>query len=107
MKFNPDIHNRRSIRLTEYDYTQAGAYFVTICAWDRESLFGETSNGEMVLNGCGEIVRDEWFRSAVIRKEIILDEFIVMPNHIHGIVIITDTVGAHGVRPESDVRPCE
>jgi len=94
MKFNPGIHERRSIRLADYDYTNAGAYFLTICAWERECLFGEITDGEMVLNGRGKIVRDEWFLSAVIRKEIILDEFIVMPNHLHGIICINGGVGA-------------
>ena len=56
MKFDPKIHHRRSIRLKEYDYSQAGAYFVTIVAWQREVLFGEIVNGEMVLNDFGKIV---------------------------------------------------
>jgi putative transposase len=76
-------------------------YFVTICAQGRESLFGEITDGEMVLNGFGGIVREEWLRSAEIRKEIILDEFVVMPNHFHGIIMITGMVGAHGGAPNT------
>lgn len=93
-KFNPDIHHRQSIRLRDYDYSQAGAYFVTVCSYERECLFGWVAESEMVLNGFGEIVWAEWLRSAEIRKEIVLDEFVVMPNHIHGIIIRNDTVGA-------------
>jgi putative transposase len=93
MKFNPEIHHRRSIRLKGYDYSQNGAYFVTICSWNRECLFGEiagikTDNPEMILNEYGKIVHDEWMRTVLIRKEIEIDEFIVMPNHFHGIVFI-------------------
>ena len=98
MKYNPEKYHRRSIRLKEYDYSQAGAYFVTVCAWNRECLFGKVVDGEMQLNDIGRIVADEWTRSCEIRQEIELDEWIVMPNHIHGIIIITD-VGAHGRAP--------
>ena len=114
MKYNPEIHHRRSIRLKGYDYTQSGAYFVTFCSHQRDEIFGEVINGEMKLSALGKIVRDEWLRSAVIRKEIRLfdDEFMVMPNHGHGIVWIVDTaVGADGVRPEdvgtNGIRPNE
>jgi REP element-mobilizing transposase RayT len=96
MNCNPDIHHRRSIRLTEYDYSQAGMYFVTVCAHGRECLFGEVMDEVVRLNGFGGIVGEEWLRSAEIRKEIILDEFIIMPNHIHGIIIINNDVGPTG-----------
>lgn len=121
MKYNPDIHHRRSIRLKEYDYSQAGAYFVTICVHDRECLFGEIVEmtgehqhqgecrkpgechsplREMVVNDLGRIVAAEWIRSAEIRSEIELGEFVVMPNHFHGIVnITTQPVGAYGHTP--------
>jgi REP element-mobilizing transposase RayT len=101
MKYDPEVHRRRSIRLKGYDYTQPGAYFVTICAYQRDEIFGEVVNGEMQLSSPGKIVREEWFRSAEIRKEIKLfeDEFVVMPNHVHGIVRIIEIVGADGVRP--------
>jgi len=96
-------HHRRSIRLKGYDYTQPGAYFVTICTHQRQPLFGRVVDRNMVLNAYGEIVREEWFRSAEIRAEIVLfpDEFVVMPNHIHGIVWIVETgpVGATGRSP--------
>ncbi len=101
MRYDPEKHHRHTIRLRGYDYTQAGAYFVTLCTQDREHLFGEVVDGEMRLNEYGFIVREEWFRSADIRREIELfaDEFVVMPNHIHGIVWIMEStgVGATGV----------
>lgn len=89
MKYDSQKHHRRSIRLPEYDYSQEGAYFVTICTHNRECLFGNVVNGEMRLNHFGTIVFDEWMRTQNIRAEITMDEFIVMPNHIHGIVWIT------------------
>ena len=90
-RFNPDIHHRRSIRLKGYDYSQAGAYFVTICVHDRECLFGEIVDGEMRMRQFGHIVAAEWIRTAELRPEIELGEYVVMPNHFHGIVLITDT----------------
>ena len=92
MRYDPQKHHRRSIRLKGYDYTRTGAYFVTLVTHRRECLFGEVVEGEMRLNPPGEIVREEWFRSAEIRAEIELfpEEFVVMPNHIHGIVWIVD-----------------
>ncbi len=105
------MRRRNLIRLRGWDYTQPGAYFVTICTHERVHLFGEIVDGDMRLNAFGEIVWEEWFRSAEIRAEIELfpDEFVVMPNHIHGIVWIVetddgngyrdDTVGAHGRAP--------
>jgi hypothetical protein len=88
-KFNPQTHHRRTIRLQNYDYTQSGSYFITICTTQKECLFGTVINGEMVLNDIGKIVEKEWLKSAEIRSEIEIGEFVVMPNHMHGIVIIT------------------
>ncbi|MGO9119202.1 MAG: transposase, partial [Desulfomonilaceae bacterium] len=83
-------YRRRSIRLADYDYSQGGAYFVTICTHDRKCLFGNISNGEMRLNEVGEIVQDVWLRTEQIRREISLDTFVLMPNHVHGVVFICD-----------------
>lgn len=96
MPYNPDVHHRRSIRLKEYDYTQAGAYFVTIVTYQREALFGEIVDGVMNLNSLGEIARREWFKTAELRPYIELyeDEFVVMPNHAHGILWMNDDVRA-------------
>lgn len=107
MKYNPATHHRRSIRLKGFDYTKPGAYFVTICTYQRDEIFGEVIKGEMKLSALGEIVRQEWFRSAEIRKEIQLfdDEFTVMPNHLHGINWIVESVGADGIRPNDGIHP--
>ncbi len=98
------VHRRRkSIRLNRWDYRAPAAYFVTICTHDRVPLFGRVVDGEMVLNAFGEIVWEEWFRSAEIRAEIELfpDEFVVMPNHIHGIVWIVETDDGTGHRDDA------
>jgi putative transposase len=100
MKYDPDKHHRRSIRLPGYDYSQPGAYFVTICAYQRQCIFGEIIDGQMRLNQYGAIVADEWQKSSIIRREIELDAWVVMPNHFHGIVMIAnDCVGANGRSP--------
>jgi REP element-mobilizing transposase RayT len=90
MTYNPTIHHRRSIRLKEYDYSQAGAYFITICSCNREHMFGEIVDSTMVLNEYGKIVNTEWLKTPEMRPNIELDEFIIMPNHFHGIIIIND-----------------
>lgn len=73
MRFNLEGRHRRSIRLKGYDYSQTGVYFVTICTYRRECLFGEINNGVMSLNEFGEIVRDEWIKTEIIRSKIKLD----------------------------------
>ena len=108
MKYDPEIHHRRSIRLRGYDYSQAGAYFVTICTQGRECFFGDIVEGEMRLNDAGRVVADEWIKSAEIRREIELDDWGVMPNHFHGILVIAgrDTVfGGRGDRPVAPTGP--
>ena len=87
-------HNRRSIRLKNYDYSQKGIYFVTICTQNRACLFGKILDGIMELNEYGIIIRNEWVKLAITRDEIELDEFVVMPNHFHGIMAFTELVGA-------------
>ena len=105
MPYQPDVDHRRSIRLPHYDYANAGAYFVTICTHNRASLFGSIVDGQMQLNSIGRIVEEESLRSSVIRDEIELDAFVIMPNHFHGIVFIKNdrqsnaTVGATGRSP--------
>ena len=105
MKYDPDKHHRRSIRLKGYDYSQSGAYFVTICADRRQCVFGDVVDGQMRLNRYGEIVADEWRKSSSIRQEIELDGWVVMPNHFHGIVIINNPVGANGRSPLRNGSP--
>ncbi|MDF2387975.1 hypothetical protein JMG10_41450 [Nostoc ellipsosporum NOK] len=103
MKYNPARHHRHSIRLKGYDYFQAGAYFVTICTHQRQCLCGAIADGTMELNEFGKIVADEWMRTLDIRPDFELDEWIVMPNHLHGIVTIKQSVqpnvGAYSCTP--------
>jgi putative transposase len=90
MKFDPKIHHRHSIRLKGYDYSQAGAYFVTLVTWQRECLFGEVVNEEMVLNQFGEIAAQTWQWLENQYPYIELGAWVVMPNHSHCILIIHD-----------------
>jgi putative transposase len=103
MPYDPERHGRRSIRAKKYDYAGDGMYFITICTAGREMLFGNIRNGAMAMNEMGWIAWEEWEKSAEIRREIELDSFVVMPNHLHGLVTIVpdDSVGAHGMRPVS------
>ena len=80
--------NRRSIRLQSFDYGSAGAYFITICCYEKQHLFGEVLEDKIRLNEMGLIVGEEWQRSEEIRAEMTMDAFVIMPNHIHGIVFI-------------------
>ena len=86
MNYNPKIHHRRSIRLKSYDYSQAGLYFITICTQNRLCLFGEIGDGVMVLNDAGEMVHRQWRALADRFDSVELDEIVIMPNHLHGII---------------------
>ena len=98
---NDSVRERKSLRLPGYDYAQGGAYFVTICTWGRTCLFGDVVDGIMRLNDVGRIVAGEWINTAEIRREIELDAYMVMPNHVHGLIVIAGNVdvGAHGRAP--------
>jgi REP element-mobilizing transposase RayT len=93
MNYSPGQHRRRSIRLSGYDYSQNGAYFITVCTKNRQCLLGEIENGEMRLNDAGRIVVAEWMKTAEIRSGIELDACVVMPNHFHGIFVVSDGRG--------------
>lgn len=88
IKYNSSVHHRRSIRFLGYDYSQAGAYFVTLCTQKRECLFGEIIEGKMQLNNAGNMVQTIWNEIPIYYSGIDIDEFIIMPNHIHGIIVI-------------------
>jgi REP element-mobilizing transposase RayT len=92
MTFDPEKHHRRSIRLKNYDYSQPGYYFLTICTYQRQSWFGEIKNDRMYLNQIGKIVAEEWINTPKIRSNFLLDEWVIMPNHLHGIVIINENL---------------
>lgn len=102
MAYNPNIHHRRSIRLKGYDYSQAGAYFITICCEDRgnrkglpvqQMPFGKIEKDEMILNEFGNIAYNEWAKLAERFANFELDVFQIMPNHMHGIILLNN-VGA-------------
>jgi len=98
-RYDPDRHHRRSIRLKEYDYTQAGAYFVTICAYQWECLFGDVRDGEMVLSEYGRIVQETWDDLPNHYPHVELDAWVVMPNHVHGIIVLAPDVDVVGAGP--------
>jgi putative transposase len=77
-----------STRLKNWDYGSVGFYFVTICTRNREYFFGDVVDGEVVLSKIGELVAEEWLKTPAVRKNVELDEWIVMPNHVHGVVVI-------------------
>ena len=88
--FSPQ-HHRRSIRVQGYDYSQEGLYFITICCHNRQNLFGEIVEGKMQLNDAGHIVHQCWDEIPNHFPHAALDEFVIMPNHVHGIICIVDT----------------
>ncbi len=102
-------HHRRSIRLKGYDYTQAGAYAVTICTHNRDCLFGEIADGEMRLNDGGRMLERAWGELPVRFHHMDLDGFVVMPNHFHGILVLHPHVGLESAdektKGEHRVRP--
>ena len=93
MNFDPDVHDRSSIRLKDHDYSSAGAYFVTICTHDKECWLGDVVNSEMVLSETGQIAKALWLEIPQHFENVILDDFIIMPNHVHGILLNTDSRG--------------
>ena len=95
------MHNRRSIRFKGYDYTQAGLYFITICCQNRACLFGEIENGKMMLNDAGAIANDCWLNIPNHFPNAILHEYVIMPNHVHGII---ELVGANNHSPVSKLH---
>ena len=92
MKDNSKKHQRKSIRLSEYDYSFPNWYYITICTHERRSLFGNINNGKMILNKLGNIVDDEWIKTKELRKNVDLDYYTIMPNHLHGIIIIEQSI---------------
>ena len=95
--YNPEKHHRRSIRLKTHDYYN-GFYFVTVCCEKRTCIFGKIKNGIMLPNDYGKIAQKEWLKTAIVRSNVKLHGFIVMPNHIHGILEINNTANSVGAR---------
>ena len=101
MPFDRFRHHRRSTRLPGYDYAQPGAYFVTVCAMGRECLFGAVRDGQVVCSEFGEVVESCWHRIPEHFPCVETDAFVVMPNHINGIILMLDGEAKEG---ESTVR---
>jgi putative transposase len=99
MSFDPEIHARRSVRLKGYDYAQNGAYFFTIVVKGRECLFGNIMSGEMVLNDAGGMVQTVWDQLPEYYTGIHPDIFQIIPNHLHGIIILNNTKSRVGAGP--------
>ena len=102
-KHNPKIHHRRSIRLKEYDYSQEGFYFITICTNHHVCLFGKIYDGKMVLNDAGKIAKECWLDVTEHYPNTRLHECVIMPNHVHGILQIVNNAGV-GVQ---DIEPLQ
>ncbi len=103
-RFDPCVHKRRSIRLKGYDYRQPGAYFVTICTLNREMLLGEIAEdsqraSQLLLDGHGRIATECWLWLAAQYPYVELDEWVVMPNHLHGILVLSDGRGGSRTAP--------
>lgn len=102
LSYDPDIHHRQSMRLKGYDYAQSGAYFVTVVTKDRLCLFGDVIEEKMCVNGPGAIVQKVWDELPTWFPTIRLDAFVVMPNHVHGIIVIHQPVGVPLVGTQGD-----
>ncbi len=99
-KYDSNIHHRRSIRLKGFDYSLGGLYFITICCHQMECRFGRVENEAMVLNDAGQIAYDEWIKLPAHFSNMELDVFQIMPNHMHGIIALTSTIGQpQGIAP--------
>lgn len=92
-------HHRRSVRIKGQDYTQPGAYFITICTQDREPVFGEIRAGTMHLNQVGKMAAREWERLVSRFRALEPDEYVIMPDHIHGILRLTELAAPAGIPP--------
>ena len=99
MKTGVEKHRRRSIRLREYDYAQPGAYFITIVAQDRAMLFGDIAGGETHLNELGRIVEQVWADLPGHYFNVQCDAFVIMPNHIHGVIVLDEPIVGAGLKP--------
>ena len=97
--------DRRSLRLKDYDYAATGAYFVTVCTQNRACLFGEVVNDAMQVNEYGDIVLRYWEKIPDHFANVELDAFVVMPNHVHGIIVLTDGEHAAPATPVVSVVP--
>jgi putative transposase len=107
MKYDPDKHHRKSVRLKDYDYSQSGAYFITICTYNKEYLFGNVIDDKMDMSEIGAIADKCWNEIPNHFQNVFLDYFVVMPNHIHGIVNIVRAKHSHLTSTNKAIFTCE
>jgi putative transposase len=97
MKYNPQIHHRQSMRLKGYDYSKAGLYFITICTHNGINLYGNIENEKMILNNAGNIANDCWIEIPKHFPNAVLHNYVIMPNHVHGIIELIDKNGCGNI----------
>jgi REP element-mobilizing transposase RayT len=93
-------HRIESARLSGWDYTANAYYFVTICTRERSPFLGEIADGCVVMSKAGQIVDEEWRRTATVRPDVSIDEYVVMPNHVHGIIVLDRAASGLAATPE-------
>jgi putative transposase len=103
MVYDPERRHRRSIRLKGYDYSGEGAYFLTICVQGHACLFGDISDGHMVLNDAGWAAAESWEWLAAQYDYVELDQWVIMPNHMHGVIVVTGRGGSR-TAPTSGIK---
>lgn len=103
--FNPDVHHRRSVRLKGFDYSQKGNYFITICSALKELIFGKIQNCEVILNPLGKLIEKQLLKTEDIRTNVKIDSYVIMPNHLHVIISISDKKDKNIIEIERFSRP--
>ncbi len=103
-RYDPNRHRRRSVRLPGFDYPQTAAYFITLCAHLQECLFGAVVDEQVLLTEFGQVVEEEWRRTAVLRPYVRLDSHVVMPNHFHGVIWLEHDRGGTMHRAPTEER---
>jgi len=92
-------YHRHSLRIKNYNYSLPGAYFITICTYRKENILGYIIDGKIELNVLGKVTVREWLKTFQIRKNVQLDEYMIMPNHFHGIITLTENNGHNSLCP--------
>jgi putative transposase len=105
MPYDPEHHQRRSIRVRPWDYAQPAWYFVTVCTAGRVPLFGDIHDGVVMLSHAGRVVDEAWWETLAIRSYVRLGDYVVMPNHLHGILIIDEQNGVQAGLPSTFRSP--
>ena len=107
MKEETNTHHRRSLRLGDYDYSREGMYFVTLVTYKRIELFGQINDAQMLMNDYGQLVAREWKQTSILRPNIELDQVIIMPSHIHGIIAVVEQKGVLQYAPTKWKSPSQ